>query len=59
MKYSKERRPSVMTVRVYRITADGEREERADWVVADGEPYLHPISAEWPACRCEECRRSP
>ncbi|WP_146258965.1 hypothetical protein [Streptomyces tateyamensis] len=49
---STRRRPSALTIRVYRLTEDGRRQELSRVRVKSGEPYHGPIGGEWPACRC-------
>ncbi|MFE0458446.1 hypothetical protein ACFW1A_04185 [Kitasatospora sp. NPDC058965] len=54
----RDRRPSALVIRVYRITVDGRREELDRTRVRSCEPYRGPIGGEWPACRCPRHRPS-
>ncbi|MFE9426085.1 hypothetical protein ACFYNO_24350 [Kitasatospora sp. NPDC006697] len=53
--YDYEERTSEMTLRTYRIDAEGTRTELSTRTVRNGEPYTRPITGEWPACRCPRC----
>ncbi|MFE0459834.1 hypothetical protein ACFW1A_11335 [Kitasatospora sp. NPDC058965] len=47
--------PSLMTLKVYRITATGRRIQLHRATVRLGEPYTRPLTGEWPPCACPIC----